>query len=132
MAPALHNIKETCLYIKDLSRARVFYEGVLGLKVIRYKPNRHLFIRIGSDVLLLFNADTTRVDQEMPAHYAYGQQHVAFECSQEDYQKWKHHLQENHIVIEQEISWPNGGLSFYFRDPEGLCLEIVQPGIWGF
>lgn len=130
--PSLHQVKETCLYVNDLEKARTFYEGILGLQVIHFKPDRHLFFRVGKDVLLFFNPEATATDIELPPHFGKGEQHVALECSMEDYERWKNHLFSNDIGIEKEIIWPNGGKSFYFRDPERLCIEIVQPGIWGF
>ncbi len=130
--PGLHQIKETCLYVSDLDTTRSFYEDILGLEVIHYKPGRHLFFKVGKDVLLFFNPDATATDEELPPHHGKGEQHVAFECSKEEYEQWKLHLGRHQIEIEKEVDWPNGGKSFYFRDPERLCLEIVQPGIWGF
>lgn len=132
MTPRLTHIKETCLYVTDLVRARFFYEDVLGLKVIHYREGRHLFFRVGQQVLLFFNPEATRFDEEMPPHHGEGAQHIAFECSAEDYERWKLLLTDKDIAIEKELSWPRGGRSFYFRDPEGLCLEIAEPGIWGF
>ena len=132
MPPTLTKIKETCLYVGDLVRTKYFYETLLGMKVIHYKEDRHLFIRIGTDVLLFFNPEVTKTDQEMPQHEGYGRQHIAFECPLEEYESWKAHIKSLSIPIEQEIIWPKGGKSFYFRDPDGLCLEIVEPGIWGF
>lgn len=130
--PSFHQVKETCLYVNDLERMRSFYEGMLGLPVIHFKPERHIFFRVGKDVLLFFNAEATASDEELPTHFGKGEQHVALESSMSDYERWKNHLRNHDIAIEREIIWPNGGKSFYFRDPERLCIEIVQPGIWGF
>jgi catechol 2,3-dioxygenase-like lactoylglutathione lyase family enzyme len=132
MAPELLNIKETCLYVRDLEATRKFYESVMGLRPIHYQKGRHLFFRVGTDVLLFFNAEATAVDEELPRHFGSGEQHIAFECTSEDYKQWKIHLMQNGVRIEQEVEWPKGGQSFYFRDPDNLCLEIVERGIWGF
>ena len=132
MAPELLNIKETCLYVRDLEATRKFYETVMGLQPIHYKTGRHLFFRIGSDVLLFFNAEATSTDEGLPRHFGSGEQHIAFECNSEDYERWKRYLLQNGVSIEQEVEWPKGGKSFYFRDPDNLCLEIVERGIWGF
>ena len=35
------------------------------------------------------------------------------------------------MTIEQEVDWPRGGRSFYFRDPAGNSLELATPRIWG-
>jgi hypothetical protein len=28
------------------------------------------------------------------------------------------------------VTWPNGALSIYFRDPAGNSIELVTPNIW--
>ncbi len=131
-APKLSHIKETCLYVSDLERSRIFYEEILGLERILFDPEKYLFLKIGKDALLLFNADVSKNQSDLPAHYGSGELHVAFEATLEEYEKWKKHLKKHEISIEFEKDWPKGGKSFYFRDPDNLCLEIVQPGIWGF
>src|SRR5690606_29428438 len=100
MPPPLHQIKETCLYVKDLEATKTFYEEILGLKVLHYKPDRHIFFRIGKDVLLFFNAAATATDEDMPQHFGGGQQHVAFECSAVEYSHWKSYLSSKGIAIE--------------------------------
>lgn len=130
--PKIKQIKETCLYVKDIETSRHFYEEVLGLERIHYSENKHLFLKIGKDVLLLFNAKFTQNQTTPPSHDGGGRQHIAFEADLDQYELWKNHLIQHQIEIEFEQTWPKGGQSFYFRDPDGLCLEIVQPGIWGF
>ena len=71
-------IKETCLYVLDLHRAKNFYHDVLGLPIIHYQENKHLFLRAGSSVLLLFNPEDSKSKTSPPAHYGGGHQHFAF------------------------------------------------------
>lgn len=131
-APKLSHIKETCLYVQNLESSRKFYEEILGLERILFDPEKYLFLKIGRDVLLIFNAEVSKSQTELPAHDGSGRLHIAFESSVEEYENWKNHLKNHQISIEFEKDWPKGGKSFYFRDPDNLCLEIVQPGIWGF
>jgi catechol 2,3-dioxygenase-like lactoylglutathione lyase family enzyme len=28
------------------------------------------------------------------------------------------------------VKWPRGGESLYFRDPDGLAVELATPGVW--
>ncbi len=72
-------IKETCLYIRDLEQAKNFYNGVLGLSVINYQRGKHLFLRVGESVLLLFNPEDSKGKASPPAHFGGGKQHFAFE-----------------------------------------------------
>ncbi len=124
-------IKETCLYIHDLGKAKTFYNALLGLPVISYEPEKHIFFRTGSSVLLCFNPEDSRTKESPPAHYGGGRQHFAFEVMQKDYQRTKEELILKGIEIIDEVSWPRGGKSFYFTDPEGNVLEIVpDSGIW--
>jgi catechol 2,3-dioxygenase-like lactoylglutathione lyase family enzyme len=124
-------IKETCLYVRDLERARQFYHETLGLPLISYLPEKHIFFRVGSSVLLCFNPDDSRQKESPPPHYGGGKQHFAFEVSLGDYNLAKKWILEKGIVITDTVTWKSGSESFYFEDPEGNVLEIVpEKGIW--
>ena len=124
-------IKETCLYIRDLDQAEAFYHGKLGLPLISKVKGRHIFFRAGKSVLLCFIPEATRVETRLPPHFGEGQLHMAFECEADQYEAWKAHVSGTGIEIIHEEHWPYGGKSFYFHDPEMNVLEVVQPGIWG-
>ena len=124
-------IKETCLYLKDLTRAKHFYQEILGLEVIHYLPEKHLFFKVGTSVLLCFNPEYSKSKESPPAHFGGGKQHFAFEIPLSEYQKAKSEILEKGITIIDEVAWDSGKKSFYFHDPEGNVLEIVpDQGIW--
>jgi catechol 2,3-dioxygenase-like lactoylglutathione lyase family enzyme len=124
-------IKETCLYVHDLEKAKAFYHEVLELPLISYLPGKHLFLRAGSSVLLLFNPDDSKLKTSPPAHFGGGKQHFAFEVSKENYPAAKAEILSKGIALVDEITWKSGERSFYFNDPEGNVLEIVpDAGIW--
>lgn len=123
-------IKETCLYIHDLEQAKEFYHGKLGLEIIHYAEERHIFFRAGSSVLLCFNPNDSKKKISPPAHFAEGNQHFAFEVSKEDYEKCKKHIESLDIPIIDKLVWGSGQESFYFKDPEYNVLEIVPEGVW--
>lgn len=124
-------IKETCLYINDLEEARAFYHGVLDLPVIAYEENKHLFLRAGASVLLLFNPQESRTKTSPPPHYGGGNQHFAFEVEASRYEQTKEALMAKGIDIIDEVTWKRGVQSFYFCDPEGNVLEILpDKGVW--
>lgn len=124
-------IKETCLYIHDLEAAKAFYNGKLGLEIIHYQPEKHIFFRAGQSVLLCFNPDDSKVKTSPPPHFAEGNQHFAFEVKQSDYLKCKSRIESLNIRIIDKLVWKSGQESFYFNDPEGNVLEIVPVGVWG-
>jgi catechol 2,3-dioxygenase-like lactoylglutathione lyase family enzyme len=124
-------IKETCLYVRDLEKARNFYHEILELPVINYVPGKHLFLRAGHSVLLLFNPEDSRLKTSPPAHFGGGKQHFAFEVSEENYAAARTEIVSRGISLLEEVTWKSGKKSFYFNDPEGNVLEIVpDTGIW--
>jgi catechol 2,3-dioxygenase-like lactoylglutathione lyase family enzyme len=124
-------IKETCIYVKDLENARKFYEEKLGLSQIGYMKDKHLFLRAGTSVLLLFNPHDSKNKKSPPPHYGGGKQHFAFEVKAEQYQAVKSQILASGIKIIDEVTWPSGSQSFYFNDPEGNVLEILpEKGVW--
>ncbi|MCX7606997.1 MAG: VOC family protein [Bacteroidia bacterium] len=131
--PSLSHIKETCLYVRDTSRTRAFYEGVLGLRCITEIPGRLVFFQVGVDMLLCFLRSFSEINPQLPPHGAEGSQHLAFEApSSEVYEAWKQYLLQKGITIEHEATWNTGKRSFYFRDPDEHSIEITEPGIWAF
>ena len=67
-------ILETCLYVSDLEAAERFYRDVLGLEFDSRQPGRHVFLRLGTQMLLLFlfNATTYALIRAVQAQYAGG------------------------------------------------------------
>jgi catechol-2,3-dioxygenase len=123
-------VKETCLYIHDLEKAKEFYHHLLELPIINYQPTKHLFLRVGQSVLLLFNPEDSKTKLSPPPHYGSGHQHFAFEVKRENYALAKQSIREKGIVIIDQVQWKNGE-SFYFLDPEKNVLEILpDAGIW--
>ncbi len=123
-------IKETCIYFSDLSQAKHFYHELLGLPIISEVPEKHIFFRAGSSVLLCFNPDDSRLKKSPPPHYAEGKYHFAFEVSAQDYESHKAEVLSKGIEITDTVEWGNGRQSFYFHDPAGNVLEIIPEGVW--
>jgi catechol 2,3-dioxygenase-like lactoylglutathione lyase family enzyme len=122
--------KETCLYVKDLERTREFYTNKLGLPLISFVKNRHVFFRAGRSVLLCFIADETKKEMGLPSHGAEGSIHFAFEVSRDEYTNSLEQVKEAGIKILHEHSWKSQLRSFYFHDPDGHLIEVIEQGIW--
>lgn len=123
-------IKENCLYVKDLQRTRQFYKAIMNLEEISFVEGRHVFFRTGTSVLLCFLPEITKAEKNLPPHFAYGQQHLAFEVPLHEYEGWKNILRKNGVEIVHEQAWKNDLCSFYFYDPDQHLLEMIPPGIW--
>jgi catechol 2,3-dioxygenase-like lactoylglutathione lyase family enzyme len=128
---AIVTVVETAIYADDLDRAEVFYRDVLGLEVIGKEAGRHVFFRAGDRVLLVFRPEATLKGDILLAHGATGPGHFALGIRRESLDAWRSRLAEHGVAVEQEVDWPRGGHSLYFRDPAGNAAELVTPGIWG-
>ncbi len=128
----VHSIIETAIYVADLDQTESFYRTILGLTVIGKEPGRHVFFQVGaSDVLLAFNADATLKGDQRTPHGAKGPGHFALGIDADALDTWRQELQENGILIEDQVEWPRGRRSIYFRDPAGNSVELITPGVWG-
>ncbi len=133
--PALLGVLETVLYVETFERACPFYEGVLGLKGI-YRDQRLAAYDVGSrGVLLLFlrghSLETVHLPGgTIPPHDGHGPVHIAFSIAADELAAWQERLRTENIAIEGRTTWPRGGTSIYFRDPDGHLVELATPGLW--
>jgi catechol 2,3-dioxygenase-like lactoylglutathione lyase family enzyme len=133
--PKLHDLKETSLYVDDLQRAKEFYERVLGLATLVEDRSFCALDVAARHVLLLFvrgaSGNETHVPGgTIPSHDGAGAIHAAFAVDSQELPEWEVHLQSHGIEILSRVSWPRGGRSIYFRDPDGHLLELLTPGVW--
>ena len=134
-APAPDAVLEAALYVDDLDVAADFYGRVMGLDEELRVPGRHVFFRVGSTILLLFDPKVTAhgsSDPRMPvpAHGASGPGHLCFAASRDAITAWRYRLTAAGHPIEADFDWPNGARSIYFRDPAGNSIEIAEPRLW--
>ena len=124
-------IFETILYAEDLELVKPFYEEVMGLKLLK-ESSLFLVFRLSQSVLLIFNPkESIHKDRGIPHHAASGEGHIAFampDCLVDD---WKAHFKRHGIPIEKEVSWSDGGVSLYVRDPVGNSVELAPSTLWG-
>ena len=132
------SVLESSLYCPDLDVAEPFYRDVFGLEVVARQSGRHVFLRCGEGMVLLFNPDAT-ADPATPTggppmvpHGAHGSGHLAFRLPERDVERWQAHLAAAGIPIEAEVRWPQGGYSLYLRDPAGNSVELATAALWGF
>jgi catechol-2,3-dioxygenase len=100
------HIFETSLYSTNLERSENFYSNILNLQLVTKKEGRHLFYKLDSGKLLIFNPEQTKIDNgKVPPHGATGSIHIAFGIKGEEYEQWKKYLQEKGVEIEKEVEW---------------------------
>lgn len=133
--PTVTGVLETCLYVADVAASRAFYERVFGLTVLTADERICAFDAGPGSVLILFRCGGTSKPIPVgggfiPPHDGGGPQHFAFAIAAEDYGPWKAHLEAEGVAVESEVAWPQGGRSLYFRDPDGLAVELATRGLW--
>lgn len=127
----IERVLESVLYVSDLVPAERFYRDILGLTLHSRRDNVFAFFVVGNGMLLLFDPIASRIDRGVPTHGAQGPGHLCLAVSESELEGWERHLERCAVVIEHRQSWPLGGRSFYFRDPDGNSIEIATPRIWG-
>ena len=133
--PALEGLVETALYVTDVIRSRDFYIRIFGFEPMGGNERIQPLNVAPGQVLLLFKQGGTPKpiavgDGFIPPHDGGGEQHFAFGVPAASYEDWKSFLKSLDISIESEVSWPQGGKSLYFRDPDRLVVELITPGVW--
>lgn len=134
-APRIVAVLETVLYVDDLDRAAAFYAGVIGLAVLHADARMRAFDVGGRGTLLLFPRGGTLAPVEtpggtIPPHDGAGPLHVAFSIEAEALEAWRQRLAAAGIALESTVTWPRGGTSLYFRDPDDHLVELATPGLW--
>ncbi len=133
--PKIDGALETSLYVEDLNRAWNFYCSLFEFEVLAADDRFCALSVAGKHVLLLFRkagslAPIPTPTGTIPPHDGSGQSHLAFAISASELDPWERRLHEQGIPVESKMTWPRGGCSLYFRDPDGNLVELATPGIW--
>ena len=98
-----------------------FYINTLGLEFVSEEKDRHVFLKAGQSMLLIFNPNKTLAATDvgngsgnatqLPVHGAFAPPsiiHFALEIEKQNYDSAKHMLNEKNIKIEKEVTWDKG------------------------
>jgi catechol 2,3-dioxygenase-like lactoylglutathione lyase family enzyme len=133
--PRIRRILETALYCDVLDETASFYRRLLGTEPL-LETDRLVALDAGEGtVLLLFQRGATIASLEtpgglVPGHHGEGPTHVAFAIDGDELEAWRSRLGGPGLELESEVTWPRGGRSLYFRDPDGRSVELATPGLW--
>ena len=129
--PKAGAILETALYVADLARSIEFYQRVLGFNFASDPSERMCVLSVNADqVLLLFKKGGSGQPIVMPfgtipaIGHVDGSLHVAFSILPSEFDAWLDQLQKSEVDVESVLSWPEGGQSIYFRDPDSHVIEL--------
>jgi catechol 2,3-dioxygenase-like lactoylglutathione lyase family enzyme len=133
--PQITGVLETALYVEDVERSAQFYRDLFGFEPM-VQDQRFCAMNVaGKQVLLLFRIGSSAGPLEIPGgtipgHAGSGTTHLAFSIDKAELDPWRERLGAQGVAIESTVSWPMGGVSLYFRDPDQHLLEMVTPGLW--
>lgn len=133
--PRVSGLLETAVYVDDMARSVRFFRDVLGLGELIESERLTAFDAGHGGVLLVFARGQSIEDiptrgGTIPGHDGYGPLHMAFAIADDDYDPWRAHLDASGVAVTHEVTWPAGGRSLYFTDPDGHVLEFATPGLW--
>ncbi len=133
--PSVNGVLETALYVADLERSVRFYRDRFGFDVLTADEHLCALHVTGQQVLLLFRKGLSDEPSVLPGgvipgHDGSGRLHLAFAIAAAGLPAWEERLRGQGIDIESTVTWPRGGTSLYFRDPDGHLLELATPGVW--
>ena len=135
-APRVSRQLESSLYVADLARSHAFYEQVFGFETLLEEERMVGLAVPGGSVLLLFrrggsvDPSPTPGGGTIPPHDGRGTLHLCFAVPLAQLDAWERHLATLGITVESRVTQSFGGLSLYFRDPDGHSLEVAGPGLW--
>jgi len=126
--PSVNGLLEAAVYVADLDRSVRFYEDVMGFRRMWGDQRGVAFAVAEKQVFLVFLKGGSTA--HIPPHDGDGRLHAAFSIAAAELNDWERHLAAKGVAVEHRTTWPKGGASLYFRDPDGHLLEVVTPGVW--
>ena len=110
--------------VTDIKRSQEFYEKTLGMRVVQPdRGNGMVFFDAGGDCVILATVDKPiSTARERNIHHA-------FTVAHEDYEAARKELVAKGVTIEFEEDRQGGAVNgprFYFHDPDGNVLEIID------
>ena len=128
-------IHHAALICSDVERTIQFYQGLLGFPLVELVENRdypgstHFFFDLGNQTLLGF-FDFPELGLEQGIEAIGTVQHIAISVTPE------HHATLRQRLDEAQIPYggPEQGIpeSMYFRDPDGIQLELLRDPLMYF
>jgi glyoxylase I family protein len=115
------------LSVTDLSRARAFYEGVLGLEVDQDFPGEKLRLRIGeTDRLVLHPPLPDTPSGDRFSEQRIGLDHLAIGVSSfQELERLAEVLRRNGVAADLHHD-PLGPAIVTFRDPDNIQWELFE------
>ena len=122
MEPLFLGIRHVALNVRDVQKSIQFYSGVLGMKLEWMPDPENAYLTSGQDNLALHKALAgAEPGTNQLVH------HIGIVVrNPEDVDKWADRLRNLGVSLVQEPkTHRDGARSFYFRDPDGLLIQLI-------
>ena len=124
-ASSARGLHHFAIVARDVEETVRFYQGVLEFPLTDifenrdYQGSNHFFFDVGNGNLLAF-FDFPGLDLGPYAEVIGGLHHIAISVEPENWQQLKENLERAGVEYQSE-----SGTSIYFRDPNGVRLELI-------
>lgn len=120
--PPLIGLRHVAIWIQDMDRSLAFYRDVLGFRLEWQPDPDNSYLTSGTD-----NVALHRLSGERPA----GTQtldHIGLAVREADQvDGWAEYLESSGVAVVQEPrTHRDGARSLYFRDPDGILIQLIH------
>lgn len=120
---AFSGLNHITLRVNNIEKAEEFYGDIMGFTVEKKMGRSMTVYRIGSDTLVLVEAET----EYEPASKDYRVDHFGFFVdSPEEVDQWTDFLREREVTILSGPSNRKTGRFVFISDPDGNMIEIFN------
>jgi catechol 2,3-dioxygenase-like lactoylglutathione lyase family enzyme len=121
----IKSLEHIAVAVRDTDAEAEWYRDVLGFSIVYKAPTspRNYFVRDPAgrsmiEIIPLKKDDEFNNFNTSPAHL-----HIAFDV--DDFDAAKAALEAKGVKVEEPSPLPGGGKIAFFRDPEGIPLQLV-------
>jgi catechol 2,3-dioxygenase-like lactoylglutathione lyase family enzyme len=129
MDPVFMGLRHVALNVRNVRRSLAFYSDVLGMKLEWMPDEENAYLSSGQDNLALHQlAEDSQPGAVQTVH------HIGFVVRHpKDVDDWADRIRKHGIPLAAEPkTHRDGARSFYFRDPDGLLIQLIyHPPISG-
>ena len=118
-------MRHLALKVKDVERAKAFYERVFGMKVVWQPDPENAYLSSGCDNLALHLGDGGDPSAQRLDHLGFIVESIA-----EVEAAWVWAQAEHLEIVHPLKHHRDGAVSFYIRDPDGIVIQaLYEPAI---
>ena len=124
--PSLRGLRHLALRVRDLDKARDFYQYVFGMKVVWEPDSQNCYLSSGTDNLALHEAADPAGPPQAPSP-SNPLDHFGFIAdAPQDVDAWAAWAAQNGVtILKAPRQHRDGSYSCYLADPDGNTIQIL-------